>query len=201
MWPTRTPPSAASPTRQVTKLAVPTPEPAAPQSSDSDTMTDAEGVQKGEKARKGQREEGEKEGEEEKDEKEDDDKTKKDKTAAVEGGTLVNSTVAGQHTTTGTASTARERTGESVIKETKTEFTAAPSNVLEDNLLTNTKSSMMDIQEPDTWETENDTLKMQLPNSVTLRTKTESEERNRWPFSIHTGEGTQQPIPHSSDRV
>nr|XP_023664558.1 receptor-type tyrosine-protein phosphatase gamma-like isoform X1 [Paramormyrops kingsleyae] len=206
MWPTRAPPSAASPTRQMTKLAVPTPEPAASQSSDSDTMTDAEGVQKGEKARKGQREEGEKEGEEEKDEKEDDDKTKKDKTAAVEGGTLVNSTVAGQHTTTGTASTAKERTGESVIKETKTEFTTAPSNVVEDNLLTNTKSSMMDIQEPDTWETQNDTLKVQLPNSVTLGTKTESEERNRWPFSIHTEENsisnmTKHPLHGSSKMV
>ncbi|XP_064155378.1 receptor-type tyrosine-protein phosphatase gamma-like isoform X1 [Anguilla rostrata] len=181
VWPARTTPSspaspptpAPSPSRQPAAK-----QPAASQSPDADAAAgkDSDGAREGEKGQ-----EGEREGEEEDEEGEDEEevRTKKDKTAPGDAEARANDTVARENATaTAPTSTAKEKTPESG---------AAPTAAAgEDQLAKGSQSPAQGSVTPPTWEPENDTLEIQLPNSPTLTIKTGGGERSHWPFSVHT---------------
>ncbi|KPP74647.1 receptor-type tyrosine-protein phosphatase gamma-like, partial [Scleropages formosus] len=180
MWPTRAPVSTAKP-------VAPTSEPTGSQGSDTDvTAVDKEGVQEGERNGKGEGEDEEKEGEEEEEgEDGEDDKTKKDKKALEKVEILANGTVTKEHTTVAPKSTAKEKDMEKSIKNTLLEYPTTPSTVVEDQLQNGRKNSAEGTV-PFSWEPTEDTLKILIPDSSTQGTKSRSDDKNHWPFSIHT---------------
>ncbi|XP_036386099.1 receptor-type tyrosine-protein phosphatase gamma isoform X1 [Megalops cyprinoides] len=182
VWPTRAPPSAPASTRQPAKPTVPATEPATSQASDTDAVAkDGEGAEEGEKSSKGEGEEGEREGDEE--EEEEEGKEGSDTKAAPDDvETQVNGTVAKEPPTTAPDSTAKEK--EQGGRETEPRTT--PSSAVEDQLVTDTKKATEFDTVAPTTASRNDTPEIQPPESPTLTTKLNSDEKSLWPFSIHT---------------
>ncbi|KAL4646418.1 receptor-type tyrosine-protein phosphatase gamma-like [Arapaima gigas] len=179
MWPTRAPPSMAKPVAQ-------TSEPTGSQGSDADSATvDKEGTQEGDKNGKG--EDGEKEGEEEEEgEDREDDKPKQDKKAPKRVEKLANNAEVKERTTAEPKSTVKEKVMDKyVVNCTGLESTTAPSTAVEDRLQNSSENSAEDTLAYSLEPTE-DPLKTMFLETSTQGTKTRSDPKNHWPFSIHT---------------
>uniref|UniRef100_W5MWP0 Receptor-type tyrosine-protein phosphatase gamma n=2 Tax=Lepisosteidae TaxID=7915 RepID=W5MWP0_LEPOC len=189
VWPTRPPPAASTTTKQSVKPVVPATESVSSQGSDGDTVAkDGEGAEEGGKGGKGEGEDGEKDGEEE-EEQENDVKDKKVSPEVKE--TQDNKTEVKVPTTASPTSTAKEKKEEDNGAETvETPPHAFPTETLEDQLMQGTKSpAEVDTLAPN-MESPNSTSETQDPERPSLTTKPDSEERNIWPFSIHTERNT-----------
>nr|XP_023649707.1 receptor-type tyrosine-protein phosphatase gamma [Paramormyrops kingsleyae] len=169
VWPTRAPPPAPAPTRQVAKTVTPVAESVATQASDTDsTAKDHEGgASEGDKDGKSEGEEGQREGEEDEDDEGEKETVRDRNIVPAEGEAKEEGSVAKEPPSAAPASTAKEKGQRNA---------SATSDQLQ-------KSAA-----PPTGPSLNDTSAIQ-PSDVTTRSYS-GPEKNNWPFVFHTERST-----------
>ncbi|KAG9276998.1 receptor-type tyrosine-protein phosphatase gamma [Astyanax mexicanus] len=185
LWPTQAPSSGPTHTYQ---QAPPTPETAP---SETKHLPSEEGVA----SKEPEEEEREREGEE-KDEEDEEDQEKQEEEESKKKGKTATEKKTEQdtyqkHTVPVPTSTPRERGREGGDAENST----APPRATEEQITAVTQiPSVGDVTQP-TLQEESDTTDMQLPNIPTQTTELEDEERNQWPFYIHTERNSISTVP------
>ncbi|XP_048878342.1 receptor-type tyrosine-protein phosphatase gamma-like isoform X1 [Brienomyrus brachyistius] len=169
VWPTRAPPPAPAPTRQVAKTVTPVAESVATQASDTDsTAKDHEGgASEGEKDSKSEGEEGQREGEEDEDDEGDKETVRDRKIVPAEGEAKEEGSVAKEPPSATPASTAKEK-GQHNASATSDQLPKSAAPPIGPSL--------------------NDTSAIQ-PSDVTTHPYS-GPEKNNWPFVFHTERST-----------
>ncbi|XP_040889713.1 receptor-type tyrosine-protein phosphatase gamma [Toxotes jaculatrix] len=174
VWPTHAPQATQNPTRPSASPAKSSTEQAAPQGSETDTLSE-----ENQAAREGEEEEKEGEREGEQDEGEDE-KKKKNKTAPDNEEKHGNSTVAKEPLIPTPASTAKEKgQGKPTVKGT-----TIPASTGEEQLVSVEKNPTH-VNAVSTQDPRNDSAEMQIPQSSTQSPKISSDGRSLWPVSVH----------------